>query len=347
MLTARLSKITELLIGGIGASQAFYLSLHAFFERKRDYKNLLLGFLFLVLSIRIIKSLLWVYWDATPMAIVNFGFMAHAASAPLFSLYAYHFIFGGKWSRLSWFHFMPALFLAVFCFSLTLDGFWYNGGYTLLLYHQMGYSIAGLSFVLIGLKRRKALGNSLTKKDWVWVIVLTIGTLAVQLSYFLNYILGLTPYLLAPVVYAVFVYFVSFYSLRNPQVFKNGKRLKKYRNINLTDENLVQYSERLRNIMDLKRPYLDPNCNLTTLAEELRMPTYLLSHLINKKYAQNFSDFINRYRIERAKEMLMNADFQNLKISSIAYESGFNSLSSFNAAFKKFIGTTPSRFRNK
>ncbi len=58
-----------------------------------------------------------------------------------------------------------------------------------------------------------------------------------------------------------------------------------------------------------------------------------------------FNDFINYYRIQDAKKMLLDEDNKNYTISSIAFDTGFSSLSSFNSAFKKIEGKTPSSYR--
>jgi AraC-like DNA-binding protein len=77
------------------------------------------------------------------------------------------------------------------------------------------------------------------------------------------------------------------------------------------------------------------------------MTPHALSQVINEQFSSNFNDFINSYRVEDAKKMLMDPEGRNFTIASIAYDSGFNTLSAFNVAFKKFTGVTPSQFRLK
>ena len=347
MRSLRLSKEIELLLGSIGSLQAIYLAIYAFLESKRNHKNLLLALLFLSLSIRIVKSLLWVYWDDTPFWFLNIGFLSHSASGPLLFLYAYCFVFKKKWNNWNFLHFLPSILLCFFIFSLTLDNFWYLGGYSVMLFQQIFYSIAGLVVVVLGILNRKNSGKLfLTTRGWTWIVILTVGTLVLQTAYFSNYVLGLTPYLLGPIVYAVFVYFLSFFGLRNPQIFKDRNTLKRYKNINISEEDLAKYKVEIQTVMNIDKPYLNGNFNLNELAEEIKIPAYLVSHVINAVFSQNFSDFINRYRIAKAKELLRSDDYKNLKISSVAYDCGFNSLSSFNVSFKKFTGITPSAYRN-
>ena len=73
----------------------------------------------------------------------------------------------------------------------------------------------------------------------------------------------------------------------------------------------------------------------------------MLSLLINERTGMHFYDFVNRYRVEEAKRLLRESILRDeLSILGIAYEVGFNSKSSFNTAFKKAAGITPSQYRN-
>ncbi len=77
------------------------------------------------------------------------------------------------------------------------------------------------------------------------------------------------------------------------------------------------------------------------------MPSYQLSQVINIGFQQNYYDLINSLRIAEAKRMISTPSTQNLKIIAIAYDVGFNSKSTFNAAFKKHAGMTPTQYKAK
>ena len=91
--------------------------------------------------------------------------------------------------------------------------------------------------------------------------------------------------------------------------------------------------------------YLDPNLNMDSLAKELSMGTSTLSKIINQYAKQNFSDYINSFRVTEAKKLLENPDFSAYTIVAIGLECGFNSKSTFYSAFKKFTGQTPTQYR--
>jgi AraC-like DNA-binding protein len=102
-----------------------------------------------------------------------------------------------------------------------------------------------------------------------------------------------------------------------------------------------------RDIDDLidQKVFLDPELTMPKMAEMLNISTHMLSQNINNYYGQNFSDFINSHRLKYAARKLENSSELHVKIAVIAYESGFNSLSSFNSIFKKTYKITPSQYR--
>ena len=96
-----------------------------------------------------------------------------------------------------------------------------------------------------------------------------------------------------------------------------------------------------------KQKFLDPYLSLDSLSKELEMSTSNLSKIMNSFAGSNFSDYINKYRIEQAKKLLYDSDFSRYTIVAIGLECGFNSKSTFYAAFKKFTNKTPNAFRSK
>jgi len=69
--------------------------------------------------------------------------------------------------------------------------------------------------------------------------------------------------------------------------------------------------------------------------------------LVNQFSEKNFSDYINSLRVDEAKKLLKNADFEAYTIVAIGLECGFNSKSTFYTAFKKFTGQTPTAYRKQ
>lgn len=110
-------------------------------------------------------------------------------------------------------------------------------------------------------------------------------------------------------------------------------------NINLKEiEQLTRY-------METEKPYLNPSLSIRNLADEIHMNARDVSVLINQHLDKHFFDFVNEYRIEEAKQILKNPAKKEVTVLEILYEVGFNSKSSFNTAFKKHTGLTPTEYR--
>ncbi|NCP05043.1 MAG: helix-turn-helix transcriptional regulator [Flavobacteriales bacterium] len=102
---------------------------------------------------------------------------------------------------------------------------------------------------------------------------------------------------------------------------------------------------KLENHIIENKSYLNPNLSLKTLSKELNLSEGYISQNINKNSNLNFNDYINVLRINDAKDMLTNNDYNNYTILAIGLEAGFNSKSSFYSAFKKFNGQTPIEYK--
>ncbi len=92
--------------------------------------------------------------------------------------------------------------------------------------------------------------------------------------------------------------------------------------------------------------YREPGLSIAGLAALLDTPEHRLRALINQRLGyRNFSAFLNRHRITEAREKLSSRDDVDLPVLTIAMDLGYNSLPTFNRAFRSETGTTPSEFR--
>jgi AraC-like DNA-binding protein len=94
--------------------------------------------------------------------------------------------------------------------------------------------------------------------------------------------------------------------------------------------------------------YASPGLTIKTLADAMQVREYMLRRFINQKLGyRNFNQFLNEFRVGKAIEILKENGESSAKISSIALDVGYASLSSFNKAFKELQGITPSVYRNR
>jgi AraC-like DNA-binding protein len=102
--------------------------------------------------------------------------------------------------------------------------------------------------------------------------------------------------------------------------------------------------EKLDRLMNEEKAYLNNDLTLGLTAEKLETNTAYLSHIINEQFGMNFSNYLNKYRIEEAKRILSANEQNILSFEGIANSCGFKSRSSFNQAFKRFTGITPTEY---
>ncbi len=95
------------------------------------------------------------------------------------------------------------------------------------------------------------------------------------------------------------------------------------------------------------RLYLDAEINKDNLSKRFKISTSQLSMLINGHCGCNFSDYINKQRVNQAKELLKDDSFSGYTIVAIGLECGFNSKSTFYSAFKKITGVIPVQFKKR
>lgn len=131
-----------------------------------------------------------------------------------------------------------------------------------------------------------------------------------------------------------------------PPVYKTAKSNDGKTSLILSEDLKLQVKV-LEDYMRTEEPFLDASLTLHDLANMAGIPARELSLLINHHLNKHFFDFVNEYRIEKAKELLRNPERKDYTVLEILYEVGFNSKSSFNTAFKKLSGLTPTEYRRR
>lgn len=132
-----------------------------------------------------------------------------------------------------------------------------------------------------------------------------------------------------------------------PELFQTLQQIaikEKYRKSVLTNVDMKSIERKLHSIMVEGKAYQNENFSLNDLSRALELTVHQTSEYLNEKIGKNFATYVNEFRVEYAKQLLADED---KTILEIAYQAGFNSKSSFNRAFRKYLGTSPSEFRLK
>ena len=102
----------------------------------------------------------------------------------------------------------------------------------------------------------------------------------------------------------------------------------------------------LKKTVKANRYYQDPDLHLNALAGKLNLTPHELSRIINTVFKKNFHDFISEYRVADVMEKMQDPGYDHLTLLGIAYDSGFNSKSTFNRIFKEMTGKSPAEYKN-
>jgi len=232
--------------------------------------------------------------------------------------------------------------------------------YIVLYVQTTPYMIA--SFLLI-FNYRETIKNyfsSIDKLSLTWMLYV-VG------AFFVMWMVDLTDFILSNLklignlagMYLVFVslminflfaILIFYKALQHPEILAGITEIEKppkYEQSRLTETEKTEYLQKINSYFETQKPYLNPELKITEVAKQLNVSVKYLSQVINESLGKNFYDFINSYRIEEAKRQLINEIDSKKTVLEVLYESGFNSKSAFNSAFKKHTGFTPTEFRKQ
>lgn len=102
--------------------------------------------------------------------------------------------------------------------------------------------------------------------------------------------------------------------------------------------------ERILQVMDEKKPYLDLDFDLDDLVEMLRTPKYHVYYCLKNVLNKKFTKLRMEYRIEYAKKELQEVDLKSMTIEAVGRNSGFATPSVFFNSFKNEVGCTPTEY---
>lgn len=219
-----------------------------------------------------------------------------------------------------------------------------------------GYAVASLIVLKKYRQNIKEVYSSIEHINLSWLNFVVFGFTGWKLLRLIEEVLWIATgsysvmylYVVAEIVFLTFVCVMFLKGLKQPVIFAGydeNQFRRKYEKTLLSDEAKAEYLDKLSLYMGRQKPHLDPLLSLNDLAEKVAIPPHHLSQVINSCLNQNFYDFINSYRVKESQRLLSKQHSDQKTVLEILYETGFNSKSAFNLAFKKFTGMTPTQFR--
>jgi len=326
-----------LVLSCIGVVQALFLCLYLFTLKKGNrMANIFLALFLLGLTIRIGKSVLNVYLNLEPWQ-RNLGISGVMMAGPFLWFYGRLLLQKEKeFSTRNYWHLIPFVLFVCFCNYIPNGyGQFPNASYLIAFSHLAVYLLLTIR-LLLNHKSRAG------KSAWAWYRNMVIGVALLWIFYMGN-LYGLIPYYIGGAIFFSFLlYAFSFLLLKRP-VFA----LEKYRNSSMDVLSSEKYMQQIRTLFETETLYLDSELNMTKVAQKLGIPSRDVSQVINENEQQNFSEFVNHYRVTKAKELLVDSSYAQEKIATVAYDCGFGNVTSFNLAFKAATQLTPSQYRSK
>jgi AraC-like DNA-binding protein len=333
----------------LGAFNGLVLSFYFFFFTAKKYlSNYLLGALLLVVSIRIGKSVAYFFDYGLPKIYLQFGLTACFFIGPFLYFYIKSEVLQVRKMPASWTAQLLCWLLIILVAGVAYPyqnypPVWRNY-FIPLIYLQWGTYIA-FSIVLLIPLLKKMVRKEIVKPFEKWVLAVCGAVLILFLSYVWA-ILNITKgsYINGAVYFTLIIYLVVFILLyRKKTNDLSSFSIQKLTDKKLSDAEAAVIAGKLQKVMAGKELYKNPNLKIHDLAGEIKIPGHQLSRFLNDNIEKNFTSYVNEYRINEACRML--CQNSNLTIDAIGSEVGFNSKSTFFAAFKKIKGTTPSAFQ--
>ncbi|MFD2562546.1 helix-turn-helix domain-containing protein [Aquimarina rubra] len=238
--------------------------------------------------------------------------------------------------------------------GIDKDIFWrvYQTGF--FLYNDFAYLIFNLLImmkVLGFIRNHKEMikGSVSTRKNWEWlskfskmfIVVIILNLFHQIIAVLFNLEDSREFYYVILVLNSVYIYWIGFIGFTKSNLLFKTFHLKEQKE--QEPDRLLK--NKIEHYMKNEEVFTNQNLKVSDLASLLSMPEKELSLYIHDTYHMSFTDFINTYRIEKVKSLLVSSEQEKFTLLAIAEKSGFSSKSSFNAVFKKITGSTPTQYK--
>lgn len=325
---------------GLGAFNGIVLAAYLCLRASRQASDKLLALLLLMIATRVGKSVFFFFSPDLAKVYLQLGLSACFLIGPCLYLYVLcqsRCSSLGSWSKL---HLAIPFGLIVLVGIIypyqNYPNLWGDVIYKVVNYYWLAYLLLSFHAVLPLFKQLITKDTLLTAPEKTTITVY-IGTAVIFLAYFSS---SYTSYIAGALSFS----FVLYLSLLFLSYHVKDKKQLKYRHNKIGSDIAQSVEMKLEELLQEESLFKDPNLTLSTLAKRLGESSHTLSQLLNDNLQTSFADYINQKRIDYAKALLK--DGKSRSIEMIAEQSGYNSLSTFYSAFKKFTGQTPARYRD-
>lgn len=342
-----LQQIILVIISGLGIFHGIFIAVLLWtHNRFSNYEGRILAVMMILLSLRIGKSVVLEFTTNLELIYIYLGLSLLTLIGPLFFLYCRAILYQkSSIQPKELLHFLPGVLFILFgivIYERPVSNISFTEALIvfLILYLHLLIYLLKSKFQLIN--RTPDLPKS--KKIIEWLNLLFYALILIWGVYVLNLFEDKIPYIIGPVLYSLIVYSITYLAITKKYLHSISSL--KYKTSGTDDEEIEHLFVLIENVINQEKLFLNPNISLGMLSKTLKVSPQKISLTINSKLGYNFNEYINRHRINQTLEIIKNPSSNSLTLASISIDSGFNSLSSFNSSFKKFVGKTPSAYRN-
>lgn len=189
------------------------------------------------------------------------------------------------------------------------------------------------------------------RSKWIRQLNLILGAIAIVFLISLGdiFISGMYSYhgnFVLTLLVSVFIYMMAYQAVAQDSSLLPGFG-KKYGSVNLKTDQKITLLPALVTLLETEKIFLNPELKLGDVATRLNVQSHVLTSLINTELGKSFFELLNQYRVQEFIKIANQPEYNHLSIFGIAQEVGYKSKSSFNTAFKKQMGATPSQYLKK
>jgi len=336
----------------LGTFNAVILGIYFFLLSKKKYlTNYLLGGLILAYSVRT-GTMVFVYFDSSiPRIYLQTGLSACLFIGPLLYLFLKAATLGADqmkapWKILLYSHLAFVLLIGISFPYQQHEVFW-NKYLAYMIYAQWL-----LFIVLAGLTIKDKISKLFKAKAQLtgqegWLLMIFFANVLIYTFYLLSILR--TPYtscLNGSIVFSFMLYLAISILLYRKKTDDLFNFLPEKINVKKMDPRVAgELASKLERLMNQQKAFKDPDLKLNSLSKMLTVSPHQLSQLLNEHLENNFTTYINSYRIEEACGIIITNN--RLTLEAVGYEVGFNSKSTFFTAFKKHTGMTPLSYQQQ
>jgi AraC-like DNA-binding protein len=321
------------LFSALGAVNGILLAIYLFSRRTHRLANCMLGALLLAISVRTGKSTFYYFNPDISAEFLQLGLSACLLIGPLTYLYLHCHLADlaqkAANRRWRWHLLLPAI-------VITLGLFFPFSSYPSIWRHSiMGIHIYWFSYLLLAGKELRA------ARTWAPLpLSVFFGSLLILAAYLST---PLTSYIVGALSFTFSIHLTILSFVLRADTTPDAAKKDRYQNSRLGEEEAEALLAALQQVMGEQQLYLNPNLSLAQLAKKVGKLQTTVSQVINERLDKSFNHYVNEYRIHHAKHLLVNETHLNMDL--VAERSGFNSNSTFFAAFKKITSQTPASYR--